>query len=235
TVSATADYTWRNNTAFQNLGELTQGWTYGFQGSWAIFDGFQTAGLVAQAKAQLQQAAINYDNSVRQVILNVQQAISNLQTAEQTLTSQEASVVQATEALRLSQERLDAGAGTQLDVLNAQVQLLQSQTTVLQARFDYLSALASYDLALSLDAQYEETFDDPLTRAERIRFRKSTNPTAAQPPLPGKLKNQDPIAGLAVNAPVPYVPPQKGKSRTEAKAVSGPTPAPKKKKFLGIF
>ncbi|MDD5200898.1 MAG: TolC family protein, partial [Terrimicrobiaceae bacterium] len=42
TVSATADYTWRNNTAFQNLGELTQGWTYGFQGSWAIFDGFQT-------------------------------------------------------------------------------------------------------------------------------------------------------------------------------------------------
>ncbi len=233
TVSATADYTWKNNQAYQSLGEVTQGWTYGIQGSWAIFDGFETAGNVAQAKAQLQQAVINYDNSVRQVILNVQQSISNLQTAEQTLQSQEASVVQATEALRLAQERLDAGAGTQLDVLNQQTQLLQSQTTVLQARYDYLAALASYDLALSLDAQYEETFDDPLTRGERKRFAKATNPTAPQPALPGKFKHQDPIAGLAVNAPQPYVPPAKAGGR-DVKAVPSPTPKTKKK-FLGIF
>lgn len=232
TVSATGSYTWQSNPAFHSLNEVTQGWTYGVQGSWAIFDGFSTAGKVQQAKAQLKQAAINYDNSVRQVILNVQQAISNLQTAEQTLTSQEASVVQATEALRLAQERLDAGAGTQLDVLNQQTQLLQAQTTVLQARYDYLAALASYDLALSLDAQYAETFDDPLTRPERKRFAKSTNPTAPQPALPGKLKNQDPISGLAVNAPVPYVPPQKRDTKTVA--APAPTPA-KKKKFLGIF
>jgi outer membrane protein TolC len=234
TVSATADYSWQSNPAFHSLSEVTQGWTYGFQGSWAIFDGFETAGQVSQAKAQLQQAAINYDNSVRQVILNVQQAISNLQTAEQTLTSQEASVVQATEALRLAQERLDAGAGTQLDVLNQQTQLLQAQTTVLQARYDYLAALASYDLALSLDAQYEETFDDPLTHGERTRFRKVTKASAPQPPLPGKLRNADPIAGLAVNAPVPYVPPQK--AGRDTKAVAAPTPKPpRKKKFLGIF
>ena len=235
TVSATADYTWQSNNAFHSLGQVTQGWTYGFQGSWAIFDGFETSGLVQQAKAQLKQAAINYDNSVRTVILNVQQAISNLQTAQQTLTSQEASVVQATEALRLAQERLDAGAGTQLDVLNQQTQLLQSQTTVLQARYDYLSALASYDLALSLDAQYEETFDDPLTHAERKRFHKATNPTAPQPPLPGNLRNQDPISGLAVNAPVPYVPPQKATKGADAKAAPTPAPKPKRKKILGIF
>lgn len=235
TVSATADYTWRNNTAFESLSEVTQGWTYGFQGSWAIFDGFETAGNVSQARAQLQQAVINYDNSVRQVILNVQEAISNLQTAEQTLTSQEASVVQATEALRLAQERLDAGAGTQLDVLNAQVQLLQSQTTVLQARYDYLAALAQYDLALSLDAQYEESFDDPLNPRERKRLARVTNPVAPQPKLPGKLRNQDPISGLAVNAPIPYVPPAKPGQR-EAKAVAAePSPTPKRKKILGIF
>lgn len=237
TASATADYTWKSNPSFHSLSEVTQGWTYGLQGSWAIFDGFETAGLVKQAKAQLQQAAINYDNSVRTVILNVQQAISNLQTAEQTLESQQASVVQATEALRLSQERLDAGAGTQLDVLNAQVQLLQAQTTVLQARYDFLAALASYDLALSLDAQYEEMFDDPLTRSERKRFTKSTNPTAPQPKLPGKLKNQDPIAGLAVNAPEPYVPGAKNGKATDGKGAPAPspTPKPKRKKVLGIF
>lgn len=247
TVTGTAGYGWQNNSAYQNLGEVTQGWSFGFNGSWAIFDGLETAGLVAQARAQLEQAAINYDNSVRQVIFDVQQAISNLQTAEETLESQQASVVQATEALRLSQERLDAGAGTQLDVLNAQVQLLQAQTTVLQARYDYLAAMANYDLALSLDAQYEEIFDDPLTPRERSKFKKITDPTAPQPPLPGKLRNEDPIEGLAANAPGAKASPTPAAKRTvkaseiieaNKRKKSGepePTPKPKRGKFLGIF
>ncbi|MFY8217312.1 MAG: TolC family protein, partial [Chthoniobacterales bacterium] len=184
TVSAQADYTWQNNNAFESLTEVTAGWTFGFVGSWAIFDGFETKGRVMQARAQLEQAVNNYNDDVRQIILDVQEAISNLQTALETVQSQEASVLQATEAFRLSQERLDAGAGTQLDVLNAQTQLLQSQTNVLTARYDYITALAQYNLALSLDAQYEELFDDPLNPNERKRFAKITNPTAPQPPLP---------------------------------------------------
>jgi outer membrane protein TolC len=201
TIAGTADYTWQSNPAFSSLSEVNQGWTFGFQGSWAIFDGFETKGRVMQAKAQLEQAVNNYNDGVRQVILSVQEAISNLQTALETVQSQEASVVQATEAFRLSQERLDAGAGTQLDVLNSQTQLLQAQTNVLTARYDYIQALAQYNLALSLDAQYDEIFDDPLTPSERKRFTKVTNPTAMQPPLPKKLRKQDPITGLAANAP----------------------------------
>lgn len=200
-LSATSGYVIQSNPAFHSLAETTQGWTAGLQGSWAIFDGFETAGRTAQARAQLEQAAISYDDSVRQVILSVQQAISNLQTASETLESQQQNVVQGTEALRLSQERLDAGAGTQLDVLNAQVALLQAQTTVLQARFDYIDASAQYDLALSLDAQYTELLDDPLASKEREAFARITNPTAPQPALPGKLKDEDPIVGLAANAP----------------------------------
>jgi outer membrane protein TolC len=201
TVSAQADYTWQNNNAFESLSEVSTGWTFGFVGSWAIFDGFETKGRVMQARAQLEQAVNSYNDGVRQVILDVQEAISNLQTALETVQGQEASVLQATEAFRLSQERLDAGAGTQLDVLNAQTQLLQSQTNVLTARYDYITALAQYNLALSLDAQYEELFDDPLNPNERKRFAKITDPTAPQPPLPRKLRNQDPISGFAANAP----------------------------------
>ena len=150
-------------------------------GTWNVWDGGATYGRVTQAKAQLMQSKNNYDNGIRQVVLDVQQAISNLQQAQETIDSQTASVVQATEALRLSKERLDAGAGTQLDVLNAQVQLLQAQSNVLQARFDYIAAMSSYELALSLDTQYVETFEDPLVRplnpqalnkTERTRFPK---------------------------------------------------------------
>lgn len=214
TVSAVADYTWQNNQAFQSLGEVTQGWTFGFQGSWAIFDGFETKGLVMQARAQLEQSVNNYNDGVRQVILDVQKAISNLQTALETVQSQEASVVQAAEAFRLSQERLDAGAGTQLDVLNAQTQLLLSQTNVLTARFDYIAALAQYNLALSMDAQYEEIFDDPLTPNERKRFAKITDPTAEQPRLPRQFRDEDPITGFSPNAPEGPV------------AIATPTPTP---------
>ena len=99
-------------------------------------------------------AKINYDNNVRQVILDVQQAISNMQQAEETVNSLTVNVKQAAETLRLSQERLNAGNGVQLDVLNAQVQLLASQEVVLQAEYNYISSAAQYDRALSLNTQY---------------------------------------------------------------------------------
>jgi TolC family type I secretion outer membrane protein len=201
-ISATAGYEFMNNTSSSDLSENVAGWFFGATGTWNIFDGGATYGRVAQAKAQLMQTKNTYDNAVRTVVLDVQEALSNLREAKETIDSQTASVVQATEALRLSRERLDAGAGTQLDVLNAQVQLLQAQTNVLQARYDYIAAMAAYDRALSLDTQYVETFADPLirplnpqalTKAETARFQKATDPEKPQPKLPKRVKGDDPI------------------------------------------
>lgn len=204
TINASGGYQVTNNLSTTSLTNTVEDWFFGATGSWAIWDGLATAGLVKQAKAQLEQAKINYDNSTREVILNVQQAISNLQQARETIDSQTASVVQGMEALRLAQERLDAGAGTQLDVLNAQVSLLQSQTFVLQARYDYIQALAQYDQALSLDTQYEDSFDDPLTRSEAKRFNKLNNPQRPQSRLPRSMRKSDPIKQiLAVPSPTP--------------------------------
>ncbi|HVJ58339.1 MAG TPA: TolC family protein, partial [Terrimicrobiaceae bacterium] len=210
TINANAGYEFVNDLASQNVSSNVGGWFFGATGTWNIWDGGLTYGNVTQAKAQLMQAKNNYDNGVRQIVLDVQQAISNLQQAQETLDSQTASVVQATEALRLSRERLDAGAGTQLDVLNAQVQLLQAQTNVLQARFDYIAAMASYDLALSLDTQYVETFDDPIVRplnpqalhrSERNRFQKVTRPESPQSKLPRAFRKEDPIEPILESAP----------------------------------
>lgn len=209
-VTANAGYLFQNDSQSPQLSDVVNGWFFGVQGSWAIFDGFATAGNVMQAKSQLQTAKINYDNGVRQLVLTVQQAISNLQTAQETLASQQASVAQATEALRLSRERLDAGAGTQLDVLNAQVQLLQAQTTELQARYDYINYTAQYDAALSIDTKYLEEFDDPLTRYEKRRFQIANNEEAKQPALPRAFRNSDPLANaLATPAPTPAPTPVK--------------------------
>lgn len=212
TVRANAGYQYVNDAGSSNLAQTVEGWFFGATGNWNVWDGGATYGLVAQAKAQLMQSKNSYDNGVREVVLSVQQSISNLLQARETIDSQTASVVQATEALRLSRERLDAGAGTQLDVLNAQVQLLQSQTNVLQARYDYIAAMASYDLALSLDTQYVEAFDDPLTRplnpqalnvSERNRFQKVTKSDTPQKDLPKAFRGQDPIKPILEPASSP--------------------------------
>lgn len=212
TINANVGWEIQNDTNSSDLTDNLTGWFFGATGTWNIWDGGETYGRVAQAKAQLMQSKNTYDNAVRAVVLDVQEAISNLRQAKETIESQTASVVQATEALRLARERLDAGAGTQLDVLNAQVQLLQAQTNVLQARYNYISAMSSYDKALSLDTQYVETFDDPLVRplnpqalnkGETKTFNRVTHPERPQPKLPAKFRKEDPIAPILEKTPAP--------------------------------
>jgi len=162
TLNATAGWQTFNIPTATQLDETVNGWFFGVTGSWNIFDGLATVGATQAARAALEQSRINYDNSARGVELDVQRAVSNLIEAQEIIDSQRANVTQATEALRLSRERLDAGAGTQLDVLNAQVSLLEAQTTELEGSYRYITALAEYNRVLSLDTVYADTYDDPM-------------------------------------------------------------------------
>ncbi len=185
TLNATAGYQAFNVPSASQLDQAVNGLFVGIIGSWNIFDGLATVGATQAARASLQQSMINYDNSARGVELEVQRAVSNLIEAQEVIDSQRANVVQATEALRLSRERLDAGAGTQLDVLNAQVSLLQAQTTELEGRYRYITALAEYNRVLSLDTVYADTYDDPMLTAKERQRNDLLNATAN--PNPGVL------------------------------------------------
>src|SRR2546423_3087196 len=160
------------------LSDVDKGWFFGVTGSWAIFDGFQTAGLVKQQRALLSEAKITYDDAVRQVELEIQQAYSNLQQDRELYESQSKNVDQAREALRLASARLGVGAGVQLDVLNAQLALTQAQSTRLQALSSYNSDLAEFDRAIAADTIYHMRFEDPLTRKRR-QTRMTTTTTRA--------------------------------------------------------
>ncbi|HEY1583059.1 MAG TPA: TolC family protein [Chthoniobacterales bacterium] len=158
-----------------NLNDTVQGWFFGITGSWAIFDGLETVGLVKQARATLSEAKITYDDSVRQVELEIQQAYSNLQQDRELYFSQSKNVDQAREALRLASARLGVGAGVQLDVLNAQVALTQAQSTRLSALFSYNADLAEFDRATATDTIYHDNFKDPMMRPRNeTKFTKTT-------------------------------------------------------------
>ena len=162
---ASAGYEFRNSRLSAELDKVVDGWFYGVTGSWNIFDGLETAGKAQQARAQLESAKINYDDSVQKVELEVQQSYANLHAARETIRSQQKNVEQALEALRLSNERFSAGAGTQLEVLDARVALTKARTTEIQSRAAYNKELAEFDRVTATDTVYGETFKDPL--AER--------------------------------------------------------------------
>ncbi len=212
TLNATAGYQAFNVPTASSLDEAVNGLFFGVTGSWNIFDGLATVGATQAARASLQQSMINYDNAARGVELDVQRAVSNLIEAQEVIDSQRANVVQATEALRLSRERLDAGAGTQLDVLNAQVSLLQAQTTELEGRYRYITALAEYNRVLSLDTVYADTYDDPMLTTKERRRNDLLNST--DNPNPGVLRG---------------VMPDKRDTLRERKARPTPTPGRGKK------
>jgi len=164
-ITTTGGGEWVSSPTNSSWHDISKGWTALVQGSVPIWDSGAIAGQVIQQRALLSETKITYDDDVRQVELEIQTAYSNLQQNEELVKSQEKNVELADEALRLAKARLDAGAGVQLDVLNATVQLLTAQSTRLQALFGYNSSLAEFDRATGAQSTYSEMFANLKPRA----------------------------------------------------------------------
>lgn len=165
TITTIGGGEWVSDPVNSSWHDISKGWTALVQGSMPIWDSGAIAGQVIQQRALLSETKITYDDDVRQVELEIQTAYSNLQQNEELVKSQEKNVELADEALRLAKARLDAGAGVQLDVLNATVQLLTAQSTRLQALFGYNSSLAEFDRATGAQSTYTEMFANLRPRA----------------------------------------------------------------------
>jgi outer membrane protein TolC len=169
TINTTGGGEWLSSNINSSWGDISKGWTAEVTGSWPIWDSGAVYGQWKQQRALLQEQKITYDDDVRQVELEIQQAYSNLIQNQQLIESQEKNVQEAEEAVRLAKARLDAGAGVQLDVLNAQVQLTTAESTRLQALFGYNSALAEFDRATGAQTAYQESFNGIAPRATKTR------------------------------------------------------------------
>lgn len=168
-VTTTGGYEIFSSPVSTSWNDTSKGWVFGLTANWALWDSGATYGRVKQQRALLSQSKITYDDDVRQVELEIQQAHSNLQQNRELIQATEKTVEQAEEAVRLAKARLDAGAGTQLDVLDAQVQLTTAQSTRLQALFGYNATLAEFDRVTGMQSVYTESFDNTAPRPVRSR------------------------------------------------------------------
>src|SRR5947199_3179259 len=166
-VNANGGGEWLSNQFNSSFGDVSKGWLTTVTGSWPIWDSGMAWGKIQQQRALLSEQEITYDDDVRQVELEIQQAASNLLQNRELIQATEKNQETAEEAVRLAKARLDAGAGTQLDVLNAQVQLTTAQSTYLQALFGYNSSLAEFDRVTGAQSTYSEKFDGIAPRATK--------------------------------------------------------------------
>lgn len=132
-VQAFAGYQLTSRAETRNAGEELHGGLAGAQLSWAIFDGFLTKGRVDQAVALRGKTGEAKAETTRIVELQVRTAWSDLRTARAVLDAQSENVRRAERALELSQIRYNEGAGTQIDVLNAQAALTEAHGSYVDA------------------------------------------------------------------------------------------------------
>ncbi|MDZ7262848.1 MAG: TolC family protein [candidate division KSB1 bacterium] len=115
-----------------------------------IFNGFSD-------KAQYEQSSINYQiakenllDRKRTLIAEVKQAFLSLQAYKEIAELNEENLKSAEEDLRLAQERYRVGAGTLLEVIDAQVALTSARSQLVSAKYNAKVAQAQLEAAMGI-------------------------------------------------------------------------------------
>jgi outer membrane protein TolC len=153
-VQAFAGYQLTSRVQSRTAADELHGGLIGARLSWAVFDGFLTKGRVDEAVALRGRASEAKAETTRQVELQVRTAWSDLRTARAVLDAQSGNVNTAKRSLELSQIRYNEGAGTQIDVLDAQSALTQSHGDYVDALRDYSVARAALIRATGANLQW---------------------------------------------------------------------------------
>lgn len=153
----------------------------GIQGIWNIFDGFEGKGRAMQALAQMEIDEIAAKEAIRSIDFSVRRAYLDLKQAEASVKTQQGNVKKAEESMQLSISSVEAGFGTQFDVLQASVDLTTARNVELQARAQYHLALATLDKLL-YNRVRAELADEKETRKEIQSIRSNASTFPSNPP-----------------------------------------------------
>ena len=108
-----------------------------------LFDGWRTAGRVAQARSQANSVTHQLTALESQVRLDVQTSLDALALANRIIKAAELNVAQARRAADMTEANYRLGAATQLDVIDSQEALRQAENIRNQALYVHANARAS--------------------------------------------------------------------------------------------
>jgi outer membrane protein len=150
TVSAFLNYQFQTEANNFEFGEYE--WANpivaGFRVQIPVFSGFSKRYQEKQVEISMQQLKFQRENIERQISVSVLNAFSDMEAAAQKVESGKVAVRQAERGFKISQTRYETGAGTLLELNDAEVALTRARLNLNQARFDFLSARAEYEKIL---------------------------------------------------------------------------------------
>lgn len=117
-----------------------------------LFSGGRIASQVADSRAQLAQSGFNLQGQRLQVANAIDGSLLSLDSALKNTASSRIAVLSAQEALRAAQLSYAAGAGTQLEVTDAQTALVAAQTEAVNARYGVAQAQVQLAAATAITA-----------------------------------------------------------------------------------
>jgi HAE1 family hydrophobic/amphiphilic exporter-1 len=116
-----------------------------------VFDGWRTAGKVAQARAD--RAKVGQDRVALETLIDLEakQAVDRLRVAASVFHAAELNVTQARKALEMTEANYRLGAATPLDVLDAQAALTQAEFSRIEALYAHANARSGLRYVMGQD------------------------------------------------------------------------------------
>ena len=154
TISMTGSYGWNlsDEEDFGGLEDLfLRNYSYNVRlnVSVPIFNMGTTTSVKRQKIQYLQQMEI-YQQSKRQLGLNIRRALLNIRQLVRSIQASEASVVAQEQDFRLQDEAYNFGAGTFLDRQQAQLRLFNAKSALVRARYNYQIEIADLERLLGM-------------------------------------------------------------------------------------
>ena len=110
---------------------------------WNLFNGFSDQARIAESKSLLRRSTAEQERIGSALRLQVRRAYADLRAAQERIVVAQASVAQAEESLRITQNRYAAGMSNVTD-------LLRTETAVLEARTRHLAAIHDQRIAATM-------------------------------------------------------------------------------------
>jgi outer membrane protein len=126
-------------------------WNLGLRVSISLWDSGNAAGAKGAARARIEQTRSAQELLRQRLELAVQEAQVAMRDAEERMRVTALSVDEARRTLTVEQERYRVGAGSSIEVIDAQVALTRAEANAIRATHDYRIALAQLEYALGRD------------------------------------------------------------------------------------
>lgn len=139
-----AEYTLEDKTGSDN----DHSWSANVNLTMPIFDGYNIANQVKEAKADVLQTKLSYEKLQLAVQTQVEQAILEIKKQQELINAAKEAVEVSQLALTMAQASFKNGLSTSLDVADAELALTTAKTNLAQAIYFYLSGLAALENAI---------------------------------------------------------------------------------------